>query len=463
MGTAVVVAGAVNEPYAAFAIGTPNFRPEVIVGFDDRVVTASLTGWAYGQPPPPPLTNNTFTHCNVLTTSCGVTPPIPGYDSPKGGGNTGVAVDQRGHVVMVALASTGQTTSQEAVAAYISEDNGQHFQYSTRVNVGPCSNGYQDQPHAAFDLTTEPPTLWVVWRHNGAGSYGACIKSGTLNLPNASQPIVWNDEHVVENLRGATFYGMASLMVQAGDGGVTVVEQFNGNPGTCPSQTQPFYEGWGSVYSPDGGAHWLANTKIHETNDFIPCAFAGQHQKNLRDFSYVRSFSKGHDYVAVNDSRSTIRVFHSRSQGWAWREIFRATPTGTQGQPDSTRSVLYPTLAVDGNGRLGLFYYESNPAMTGIAVDTRSRGVFCATSEPDGPSPNWSCEPLSQDFSVFSKAPGVDPYRPWGDWAGMTAVGPIQAGCAANGTFFPTWCRVDPGSTADALPEIVTAEVVVGP
>ncbi len=68
------------------------------------------------------------------------------------------------------------------IAAGNSVDGGTSFENVVLVNDDQCTNGVQDLPYATFDTTTQPPTLWVVWRHKGGNVFGGCIRHGTLDL-----------------------------------------------------------------------------------------------------------------------------------------------------------------------------------------------------------------------------------------------------------------------------------------
>lgn len=172
-------------------------------------------------------------------------------------GSPSVAADGRGNVVYVGLADTDfNPNTAERVVAMISIDGGQHFNnmvYVNDDNGDSCNAGQQDLPHATFDTTVFPPTLYVVWRHKNSGHYGGCIRHGIIQsssiLNDAGCPIPqsfisWEGgqngngkSKSIANMKQSCTglgcsVGQGGLMVQAGDGAVTVMYSGTDSPPT---------------------------------------------------------------------------------------------------------------------------------------------------------------------------------------------------------------------------------------
>ena len=220
--------------------------------------------FTFGNPSPYQTTPNT---CGpTLNLAAG---PADGQNLTNGAnwlGDPVVVADKLGHVFSLNVATatgptpcgqSGQpaccgTTGQPAcapdrVAVAISTDDGTSFQKYQIVDDGSCSNGTQDQPSATVDLTTTPPTLWVVWRHQNISPFGGCIRGGQYF--DADGRIWWNhgdglahdtDAQSISNMiEESTGVGQGGLHVQAGDGVVSVVYFDAGDYGSatpcCPS------------------------------------------------------------------------------------------------------------------------------------------------------------------------------------------------------------------------------------
>jgi hypothetical protein len=333
-------------------------------------------------------------------------------------GAPSLAADGRGDVVYVGLGDTDgdPTNGAERVVAMISVDGGQHFNTMQFVNDDSgCSSGIQDLPHATFDTTVFPPELYVVWRHNGAGTFGGCIRHGSLNFSGTSndagcfisQPSIdWRGRNGGQSetvgplqrfcANGPCFNGQGGMMVQAGDGAVTVM--YAGNDAPPKANCAAFgaavasVQGWATVTSYDEGVTWTNDLTLFLSTNYFWCMGDTSTQvfTGLRDFGFVRA-GNGHLYAAVHDTPNTIRVFESANRGAGWREFCPANiglqpdggpstpPAERQGTPWMQRTfvcpsadliasrtdgglasnglvntgLLWPTLAADGDTQTG--------------------------------------------------------------------------------------------------------------
>src|SRR5262245_15716043 len=142
-----------------------------------------------------------WTNCNNLNASCNGDGGTFQFDSGtfanwfmQGSDQTLVA-DKLGHVAWVSLADNNSCAKgAKGVVAMVSSDGGKTFDFphAVLVNDNTCSNGCQDQPDAAFDYSTSPPTLVISWRHAGAGSgtaNGACTRRYFIDASNLLKPM----------------------------------------------------------------------------------------------------------------------------------------------------------------------------------------------------------------------------------------------------------------------------------
>lgn len=463
----MVVANAANEPYADYS---PVGRPQLVTTDVDRSGSgAGFFGWASAIPTMPFLVCNGDLN-NVLCAS--PVGKIPNHVSHKSNG--GVASDGGKHVVLAELVNTGGDTHAERVAVYLSNNNGTAFFLppSGEVNGSNCSGGTMDQVHVAFDLTESTPNFYVVWRHKDGGFYGGCFRKGmlvvdpmTLDATDVSWLTPAKD--IGAMISEDSFSGQGGLLVQAGDGAMSVVYSTTGNIVDCPD-TGHKGVGWEVVTTRNDGTNWTNSKRVFHSDNFVWCAFNAKMGKNFRDFSFVRAPDSGDYFVAVNDEKNSIRVFHSASQGWQWRQIHQiiVNDPGSDGGT-AALSVLYPTLAVDGNGRLALFYYVSNGVNDMVGPpDTVSRPMIAACINPAAQTPAWQGPVPVSTFSTVVSADGgtingTDPFRPWGDWAGMAVEGPNTRGCGHDGMFWPFWCEAMTGSPFSA--RIMTGRASVTP
>ena len=364
-------------------------------------------------------------------------------------------------------------------------------------------------PHATFDFTTKPPTLWVVWRHNGTyglgGSFGGCIRRFFVSGSGTSATLVpLDDALTIDGMDSEdSVSGQGGLKVAAGDGAVTVVYSKTDHVVAC-SDVQNASDsrrgvGWGWVASFNKGHDFLNHITIFHSDQFAWCVFPKQNptiQNSIRAFDFVRT-ATGIEYVAINDTASTIRLFMSPAAGaggWenatsevnTWFEFCPGTRTarGDKKSPISTwRSVdegpcppgnvlvphsssngvaLFPTLAVDGRGRLGVSFTRSADG-----AQTALDAMFLSLASPQVAAKftSGALQTLSPPLaSSFSPPAGlaVDQKtvsQPLGAYMGMVGKTMPRAGCDGEGDFFPFWVQSD----SSGLPQIATRDVSVSP
>jgi hypothetical protein len=283
-------------------------------------------------------------------------------------GNPYIAADGLGDVVYVGEVDTdgNPNNGAEMIIALVSGDGGQHFDQAQWVNDDPhngCNQGHQRMPHVTFDTTTSLPTVWVAWGNNNAGNYGGCIRHGTIingvrNVGGCNQlnftTINWitnpdgASSESVSNMKqscsGVCSVGQGSLMVQAGDGAVTVMYSGNDSAPTiaggvmgCPGgiNAHTTNMGWGTVTSNDNGHSWSTDPWIFNepnANTYVWCQGGTTHTAfvGLRDYGFTRA-SNGHLYAALHTAIDTIRVWESDDKGHHWREW---CPGNVNNQPD---------------------------------------------------------------------------------------------------------------------------------
>ncbi len=317
------------------------------------------------------------------------------------GGDPTVVADGLGNLAYVGLGN-GTTF----VFVSVSQNAGASFDSTVIANDVGCGNGVQDQPNAIFDVSTSPPTLWVVWRHSGIGgpaSSGACIRRGiVVKTPTDAGTVAsiqWlDDPRTVQGLGGAYQYG---LVVAAGDGLVTVAYAASNTslPGVpigcfscCPDNGGLFSVDYGTVDSFDNGFNWTDNAKVFEATAYQWCVIGGDAGTpgqgsvlaGLRPFGLVRA-SGGLEYFVLQDSRHTMRLFMSPAAG------VKGT---TQSPTTSTIRTWFEwcpgTTTSDAGGGP-----KSNWKSTGIGAPTPSCGVSSSRASPwtvvaTSPSPTWS-------------------------------------------------------------------------
>jgi len=399
-------------------------------------------------------------------------------------GDTTLVADGYGNLVYISLANRANPPGGAAnyVAAVVSTDGGKTFDGATVTNAGNGTGGcgvnvgndQVDQPDATFDYSTSPPTLWVAWRHrdNAGATWGACFRRGVIDTTVKPATIHW--VHGPEQVRGLGAITQAALRIRAGDGVVTVI--YNTNPNIpqngngCPDSTLNTVQ-WASVDTFNNGVDWTDNTEIFHSDVYRWCVLTPTTAfTSIRSFDAFRSRT-GMLYVILNDSANTIRVFMSPAGGvngwenfgsgirpwfewcsgtltsnvmagptWNWKKADTG-PCKTAAFNGAGGSVLQPSIAADGRGRVAVTYYESNAAMMGMAADTQLRVMYQQNLDIQRPGSAWKSAPLT---AFFSMAMSASFGRPLGDYQAI-AVKPSRdtrawrPGCTDLGDFFPVW------------------------
>lgn len=461
----------------------------IVVGYTDlsRVASGgSPMGWAVGHDTTSPDggLQLQFAKCNADDPWCSSGTPMP-CNGQTGGvcrapgqrawmGTASLVADARGNVVYVTLGDGDGDTSNgaELVVATLSLDGGATFgnapSASVVVNTAGCGTGIQDLPDATFDFTTEPATLWVVWRHKGASSFGGCVNHGVVDVVNqtirmsAPRPVGGMDREFFGNIDA----GQGGLRVQAGDGAVSVAFSNNDKLEKCP---KPTHMQWGTVTSFDYGANWSSHSIVHHTNRFPSCVLGGRVTNTLRAFDFVRA-PDGNYYMAVQDDGDSVRLFYSANLGLrvptmpfektgpeVWRELCSRKQPKASGEPFTRwtdpgepcpwaavrtivgKSLLYPRLAADGNGRLSLLYYESTKNDDALVPTYRG---FVA---PRSPNPTMDRNLLSFAMSPVVTEPKAGTITFYLTMVARTPPGVDvgRASCAADEPFFPFWLEPD--------------------
>jgi len=481
-GATEFVVGKSLEPSAAWsAVGSPSGKASVTVGYFDQsgtfsvmnngVTTLGTTGWAFTDFPGINWTPHDADDPKTKISTASIT------DFFDWKGNAAVVADQRGHVVYIIGAHIKEANGDSKIVALLSDDGGSSFNKVPAIvvnDVGNCSDGRQDQPHATFDLTTEPPTLVVVWRHlSGGFQHGVCVRRGVVL--DGPLHVAWLNNNAppntVNNLpKEDSFSGIGGVNVQAGDGTIYVVNTTTEHIFECPD-TGKKGVGWGIVASNDGGINWSDSETIFHSDDFVWCVGGkpdhGVLEKAFRDFSFVRAAS-GDLYLLANDSQTTVRLFHGRggfrNGTYKWREWCTASPghwtrAGERckaawfpGQPGNPAPML-PSLAVDGQGRLFAHFYLITPGSPTTATVVALANVDPLGVTFQGPDNNvWQgAQSLEGPFNPLDtnrKARALGDYI-WTTVAGRTDT-PTSGGCSPTASFYPFWTAV-PGQMTTAV------------
>lgn len=511
---------ATSEPSGAFAnSGT------LVGGMNGAFNTGAARSWFVAT-----VAANTVTITRVCdlsgppagTAGCVPVPTanIPGF--VQWGGDPTIVSDGRNNVVMIGLADTNNasegTAGEEIVVASVSTNAGQSFTFSGVVNDNGCGTGgyVQDQPGAVFDYTTSPPTLWVVWRHRRnslEASYGTCIRRGVIDTGRPGG-VHWlgpngGEARVVEGIgTGNFFVGMGGVRVVAGDGVVTVAYSSSAFIFTCPSSNTAAID-WGTVDSFDNGQNWTDNAKIYDSGAFRWCVLGSPPTAlvGLRSFDIARA-PGGIEYAVVatgglsspSAPPNEVRFFMSPAagvKGWqnptstirTWFEWCPGTPVPSKVPNGPTRnwinvetqgkcptpaftgagpSVLMPTIATDGRGRVAITYYESDPG------DSQLRVILQANENPQDPAQGFVKtglqlgRPLTGFFPLPSFSNGVGDYMAIAVRPTETSLQvPFTGGCTTKNEFFPLWVQ-NPACPACPVPvpssaQVATTGVVLAP
>lgn len=414
-----------------------------------------------------------------------------------------VFVDQFISAASQAKAPDGGLGVTDQDIAMVSNDGGRTFKsdHLAIVNDGAtCADGIQDQPAAAFDYTTTPPTLWVAFRHRGGAGgslYGACVRRGFIN-PAIGNRITWlEDAFEVQNFHGEDGTGIGAILIQAGDGAVTVVyTNTDATPNNCspaapPTSLNSFATE--ALTSFDNGHTWQTKSRLFHTDNgptWAACVLNSKVQMgaSIRNFGYVRA-PDGTHYVIAQYSQWQARLFKSRLQGagsnsntdGAWSEwcpgtatadggpVSNWTPVGVQcpqekwtfvrADPPSQTcapgngsilakcALAWPTIAADDQDRVVLYYYESDDTNQFFHLRVWSN------STPRSATSSWQSTIVVEQSPVTlaDDAGDFDPFpiacadggcgtRALGDYEGMAVrFGFAAPVCGQAGTFFPTF------------------------
>lgn len=423
-----------------------------------------------------------FANCNGGPFDAGVgTKPL---------GNPVLVTDGRGHVVYVNLLDTTNDPcpqcNAEKILLAVSIDGGKTYpsDHLAIANDKQCGDGIQDQPHAAFDMTTDPPALWVGWLHkqNSLAANGTCVRRFFLDPKNAFRVTPLGDAVVVGGMsEQRALTGNGSIRVQAGDGAVTVMynNHYIQNCDTTNPSKDESSLAYETVTSFDNGRTWSQRSRLLTTNHFRSCVLdkKGKQKPTIdvfgRSFDFVRA-PDGTYYAIVQDNKDTARLYQGRiTYGLGdslWREFcpdtpqspvlptkaswtapgvacptarFRAPPNG---------SIAWPTIGADDRSRVLFWYYESN------ATDTLLHVKAFANVAPRDPATSWQSAILTPDFQPADPKRTPIATRALGDYAGLAVRGAFGGGtalpqCGDAGTFYPVWIFAhDPGDGGVAIP-----------
>lgn len=457
-GAVATIQGPENSPSAVRA------HEQIVVGYTDlRGGAYSAAGWAWSATLPP--TSSSWYKCNmtVFDPLCGSVPAkaVSSTGQTQGSwlGPASLATDGNNVIYATLAGDILNPSSPTLVVVTLSTDGGRSFGQSVSASAivnesgGDCDGGVQDLPNAAYDLTTSPATFWVVWRHKTGSSYGGCVRRGQI----VSGAISWLDKTRSianmdrENGSDANM-GQGGLRIQAGDGAVTVGYSNNDEIVLCPSPAFMSIR-WGTVTSLDNGASWNDRTSVYHTTGFPSCTANRKVQNSLRAFDFLRA-ADGNYYFVVNDSRLTLRLFHTagvlKPSGGAdaiWREYcpgfrdFDGGPSSNWTSPGATCGLsplplastwpFFPTLVADGTDRIGVVHFEA-VQFGAISLHAAYRGNVAQRSAT---SPN-SFQPLtlSTNFSTPSVATTLGTCL-----SATIEETPRAQSCTSNAPYYAFW------------------------
>lgn len=475
--TGISSAALVTAPGQPGNLGMPHIDPSAVfsrrTGAEDTFATSysdygswngelAQTAWAFSTDA------QSWTLCKGVSPGPGCGAPLRKLSNHRNWlGKSSLAENGAGDVVMFTLVDTdGQGNTAERLVALISNDGGRTFgdHDAIEVNGDNCNDGWEDLPHATFDKTTDPPTVWVAWRHNGKGPVGGCVRRGHL-VGNPANGIQWDlGSTPVPHWFNDPLWGVGGIMIQAGRGSATVVYSTSGHLFACP-EAGTVSMGWASATSFDGGQTWdpnlspsdVALTGIDIAPGFRWCGVRRSQvpvQMSFREFGYVRTPS-GDDWVAVPDMAARgVRIFQSASQGHAWRERCAdrwISPIWGQERPlcptpalpADGPTVFRPTIASDANGRLMVMFYTSDAADANVAV--KLFGHVNPRTSPALPTGGWQelAGFLQQPFQVRGQSLALGETMSFAVRPGPGCGGPPGQGDPNDGEFFPFWVFMD--------------------
>lgn len=386
-------------------------------------VIPSLTGWSWSQ-----NGGTTWTTCNNLDSCPGgacCPPGVIGAAVPFApgqafwSGDPAVAAGAPGQVVMINVGGdnpAGGTPDERTrmIVASISLDGGRTFPSTVRVSnlQGDCGGGRQDQPHATFDMGTSPPTLWVSWRHAGAGTFGGCVRRGQIVPTNPPTINFFNTPALtIDNMdRDDPNFGQGGILIAA-----RTVETEQGpftRLSAMYSNTDHIFTdcsggknvAWDTVTSDNLGVDWFSPVRITSTEDFGWCAASNTVQLGIREFWFAQDQFTGDYWAAVHQSPSQIGIFVSRDEGASWLGSTTINHPG--------RVLFHPTIAVDSSGGVAMNYWADDGGLLiqRMAVGNGSAGLS-----------GWS-SPIALT-SLFTPDQGHNTFQ-GGDYQALTGVPP---------------------------------------
>ena len=413
----------------------------------------------------------TWNTCDVTNPSNCNTVPVPMAPRQVGWGFSSkpvVAANGLGDVVVVYLgfSATASSTTPDLVIIQTSADNGATFQHAAVVNDntgGNCNSALEDSPDVTFDLTTSPPSFWILWRHESGSSFGGCVRQGQF----VSHVLHWLDypsgvSGMVKENGADPNMGQGGMRIQAGDGIVTVGYSDNDEMVACPSVSTMNIT-WGTVTWSTQLSQWGNTSKVYRSGAFVSCPF-GSVQNGIHSFDFLRA-PDGTYYFAIADtgSPSTLHLFASGGSGtpvyggpqFVWREFcpgYQDTPDGgpIPGGPASTwtrpgvscptgpffvaNALMFPTLVADGMNRVGLLDYALSSASS--VVPTFWGGV-----SPRVATASWTAPtPVGNTF-------GASGTNLLNHTAMTTGTVPSASTCGASAGFFPIWVQISGSSS----------------
>jgi hypothetical protein len=347
-------------------------------------------------------------------------------------------------------ASNASGSNPNMVVAAVSFDSGLTFTSNLYVNEGHCDDGSQDQQAAAFDTTVFPPRLWVTWRWNSKGTFGACVRGFTTD-PSTRTITPLGPPTEVQNLDRTPFYGVGGLIVRAQNGRVSIVYSNSDHHYDCPSPPTNEMK-FLSVSSDDNGVTWTPSTLILDTNTFAPCLANNNVSNEMRTFGFIND-NLGDYYAAFLSAKDTIQIFLSHDQGNTW------TPTPIhQIGPGFNGSLIQPFLASDGASRIGLFFYGTDTATDTIITPTFEGAKNAVSNLWDPVTAAGPSFPI--DVAGGPCSQNTNQCRTLGDYSGIAAKifpGPQRQPPL---TYLPAWSAFPPGRPSVVGEERPTAVMV---
>jgi hypothetical protein len=425
----------------------------LVMGYEDGSGLTRM-GWAFSVD-----NGQSWTPCNATGSPCaGVLPPI-GQSSILQGwlGRPSLVSDGNGNVFYATLSDTDGDLKNgaERVTLALSSDGGKTFGQAQFVNFDPgCSAGQQDQPTLALDRDT----LVIAWRNKTFNAFGGCIRRAHITTSPLSLSWSLGNSHGISNMdrEGNGIPTGQALVVQArgdGSGVVSIVYSNNDHFDGCPSSSKSSMA-WASVTSYDGGATWTNHSRFTHTDSFQGCLKrnGAKLQNVIRAFGFVRSPTDGHEWVAVNDSANTIRLFASATDGATWRELCGSPQVVWGGVSDPSQTapacavpfvtgadqfVYMPTLGVTSRGGIGLTFYQSEAGGTWSYVSRANKAPLDPLTSSWNPA--W---PGSNALTTGISLPSADTDFRFGQYA-STAVDTIDPCEPSTITLFPAWTQSD--------------------